>query len=195
MKHLGLVHFLLILGMGAVMSGTAGGMLTAYQSLMPPSTEVGQTATLIVYLTNNGPGSIQATVSPYPPEVFANGGEQTLELYPGVTQQASYYLTPQQSGSYLIESIISYTENGAAMRSLRLQDAFTVTEPRSGQAGPGGNGFPGSSDNSNPTDNPYERPNGGEMPGGEFPPSDNPGGEGGLNPSSETTTAPEGSGG
>ena len=193
MKHLGLVHFLLIMGMGALISGTAGGMLTAYQSLMPPSTEVGQTATLIVYLTNNGLGSIQATVSPYPPEIFANGGEQTLEMFPGETQQASYFLTPQQSGSYLIESIISYTENGAAMRSLRLQDAFTVTQPQSDQTGPRGNVFPGSSDNSNPTDNPHQRPND-RKPGEEYPPSDNPGSEGDLNPSSETATTPQNSG-
>ncbi|MDD1739880.1 MAG: hypothetical protein LUQ30_03405 [Methanothrix sp.] len=87
---LGLVHIILILGMGALMLGTAGGMLTAYQSLMPPSTEVGQTATLIVSLTNNGPDSILAKVSPSsPPGVFANGGEQSLELPGAVSRNHS----------------------------------------------------------------------------------------------------------
>jgi len=190
---LGLVHIILILGMGALMLGTAGGMLTAYQSLMPPSTEVGQTATLIVSLTNNGPDSILAKVSPSsPPGVFANGGEQSLELYPGITQQVSYTLNPQQSGSYMIESFISYAEDGVSWRSLRLQDPFIVSEP---QAVPGGDEFPGPGDNSNPTDNPYDQPPGEEMPEEEYPPvGEYPVGPADQNPPGVPPAGPKGSG-
>jgi len=193
---LGLVHIILIMGMGALMLGTAGGMLTAYQSLMPPSTEVGQTATLMVSLTNNGPDSILAKVRPSPPGVFANGGgEQSLELYPGMTQQFSYTLNPQQSGSYLIESFISYAEGGASWRSLRLQDPFTVSELQPDQTGPGGDAFPGPGDNSNPTDNPYDQPPGEEMPEEEYPPvGEYPVGPADQNPPGVPPAGPKGSG-
>lgn len=176
------------------MLGTAGGMLTAYQSLMPPSTEVGQTATLMVYLTNDGPDSILAKVRPSPPGVFANdGGEQSLELYPGMTQQFSYTLNPQQSGSYMIESFISYAEDGVSWRSLRLQDPFIVSEP---QTVPGGDEFPGPGDNLNPTDNPYGQPPGEEMPEEEYPSvGEYPDAPADHNPPGAPPAGPEGSGG
>lgn len=158
--------------------GTAVGSngLTAYQSVMPSSTEVGQMATVIVYLTYNGQNSAQATVTPsLPPGVVANSGGQSLELYPGQPQEVSYPLTAQQSGSYWIVSDISYSEDGY-WRSLRLEAPFTATEPVSGpqptQPGPdyqNPNISPGSGSGSNPTD-PYGAPPAGAMPGGEYGP-------------------------
>lgn len=126
MKHLGLVHIILLLGVGVLISGTAGGQLTAYQNLIP-SAEVGQMVTVTVSLTYNGFNSTEAVVTPsLPSGVVANGGGQSIELDPGVTQQISYPLTAEQSGSYWIVSDISYAEGGA-WRSLRLEAPFTAT--------------------------------------------------------------------
>ncbi|MDD1761672.1 MAG: hypothetical protein LUQ59_05515 [Methanothrix sp.] len=126
MKHLELVHIILLLGMGGLLSGTAGGELTAYQNLIS-SAEVGQMVTVTVSLTYNGFNSTQVVVTPsLPSGVVANGGGQSIELYPGVTQEISYPLTAQQSGSYWIVSDISYAEGGA-WRSLRLEAPFTAT--------------------------------------------------------------------
>ena len=130
MKHLGLVRITLILMAGALLIGATavGSGLTAYQSLMPSSAEVGQMATVVVSLTNNGQNSIPATVIPrLPSGVVANMGEQSLELYPGQTQQVSYPITAQQSGSYWITSVISYSENGYPY-SLSYDSPFTATE-------------------------------------------------------------------
>ena len=131
MKHLGLVHITLILVAGALLiyGPVAGNGLTAYQSLMPSSAEVGQMATVIVSLTNNGQNSIPATVTPsLPPGVVANMGGQSLELYPGQTQQVSYPITAQQSGSYWITSVISYSEDGYPY-NLMYDSPFTAIEP------------------------------------------------------------------
>ena len=124
MKHLGLVHILLLLGVGLLL-GPAVAELTAYQNLMP-SAEVGQMVTVTVSLTYNGLNSTQAMVTPsLPPGVVANAGGQSTELYPGVMQQISYPLTAQQSGTYLIVSEISYAEDGT-WRNLRLEAPFTA---------------------------------------------------------------------
>lgn len=132
MKHLELVHIILLLGMGVLLSGTAGGELTAYQNLIP-SAEVGQMVTVTVSLTYNGFNSTQVVVTPsIPSGVVANGGGQNIELYPGVTQQISYPLMAQQSGSYWIVSDISYAEGGA-WRSLRLEAPFTATASSASQ--------------------------------------------------------------
>ena len=185
MKHLGLVHITLILVAGAVLicGPVAGNGLTAYQSLMPSSAEVGQMATVIVSLTNNGQNSIPATVTPrLPPGVVANMGGQSLELYPGQTQQVSYPITAQQSGSYWVTSVISYSEDGYPY-NLMYDSPFTATEPvsspspdqvdpASGNPGP----FPGSEPipvYPGPAD-PYGREQpGGEMSGDEHPPGIN----------------------
>ena len=182
MKHLGLVHITLILVAGAVLicGPVAGNGLTAYQSLMPSSAEVGQMATVIVSLTNNGQNSIPATVTPsLPPGVVANMGGQSLELYPGQTQQVSYPITAQQSGSYWVTSVISYSEDGYPY-NLMYDSPFTATEPVSSpspdQVDPAsGNpgAFPGSRPGPaypGPTD-PYgsEQPDG-TMPKDELPP-------------------------
>ena len=125
MKHLGLVHILLLLGVGLLL-GPAVAELTAYQNLIP-SAEVGQMVTVTVSLTYNGLNSTQAMVTPsIPPGVVANAGAQSTELYPGVMQQISYPLTAQQSGNYWIVSEISYAEDGT-WRNLRLEAPFTAT--------------------------------------------------------------------
>jgi hypothetical protein len=168
MKHLGLVHILLLLGVGLLL-GQAVAELTAYQNLIP-SAEVGQMVTVTVSLTYNGLNSTQATVTPsLPPGVVANAGGQSTELYPGVTQQISYPLTAQQSGTYWIVSDISYGEDGT-WRNLRLEAPFTATasavpepqpQPGSGEITPGvgPNG-------TNPMGaDPFAMPPGGVLPG------------------------------
>lgn len=132
MKHLGLVHITLILVAGALLIGTAAGGngLTASQFLMPSSAEVGQMANVVVYLTYNGQNPIPVTVTPrLPPGVVANMGGQSLEIYPGQTQQVSYPITAQQSGSYWITSVISYSEDGYPRSPIMYDSPFTATEP------------------------------------------------------------------
>jgi hypothetical protein len=134
MKHLGLVHILLLLGVG-LLSGQADAELTAYQNLIP-SAEVGQMVIVTVSLTYNGPNFTQAMVTPsLPPGVVAEAGGQSKQLYPGVTEQISYPLIVQQSGNYLIVSDISYDEEGT-VRNLRLEAPFTAigsAEPQTQQ--------------------------------------------------------------
>ena len=124
MKHLGLVHILLLLGVG-LLFGQAAAELTAYQDLIP-SANVGQTVMVTVSLTYNGYNSTQAIVTPYLPfGIVANAGSQSADLYPGITQQISYPLAAQQSGTYWIVSDISYAEEGT-WRNLRLEAPFTA---------------------------------------------------------------------
>ena len=126
MKHLGLGHILLLIGMGLLL-GQAAAELTAFQSLAPSAT-VGQMVTVTVSLTYNGQTPAQAVVTPSLPfGVVANAGQQSTELYPGVTQQISYPLTAEQSGSYWIVSDINYAEGGA-WRNLRLEAPFTAID-------------------------------------------------------------------
>jgi len=171
MKHLGLVHILLLLGVGLLL-GPAVAELTAYQNLMP-SAEVGQMVTVTVSLTYNGLNSTQAMVTPsLPPGVVANAGGQSTELYPGVTQQISYPLTAQQSGTYLIVSEISYAEDGT-WRNLRLEEPFTATASAVPQPQP----MPGvtTPDNVGPNGtnpmgaDPFAMPPGGVLPDGVSP--------------------------
>jgi hypothetical protein len=126
MKHLGLGHILLLIGMGLLL-GQAAAELTAFQSLEPSAT-VGQMVTVTVSLTYNGQTPTQAVVTPSLPfGVVANAGQQSAELYPGITQQISYPLTAERSGSYWIVSDINYAEGGA-WRNLRLEAPFTVVD-------------------------------------------------------------------
>jgi hypothetical protein len=163
MKHLGLVHILLLLGVGLLL-GPAAAELTAYQNLIP-SADVGQMVTVTVSLTYNGPNSTQAMVTPsLPPGVVANAGSQSTQLYPGVTQQISYPLTAQQSGNYLIVSDISYDEKGTT-RNLRLEAPLAAI----GSAGPQpmpGEMMPGVVPNGT---NPMGMPPGGVLPDGVSP--------------------------
>ncbi|MDQ1261867.1 MAG: hypothetical protein QG575_1048, partial [Euryarchaeota archaeon] len=126
MKHLGLGHILLLIGVGLLL-GQAAAELTAYQSLAP-SANVGQMVTVTVSLTYNGQTPTQAVVTPsLPYGVVANAGGQSTDLYPGVMKQIRYPLTAQQSGTYWIVSEISYAEDGT-WRNLRLEAPFTATD-------------------------------------------------------------------
>ncbi|MDQ1262176.1 MAG: hypothetical protein QG575_1357 [Euryarchaeota archaeon] len=165
MKHLGLGHILLLIGVGLLL-GQATAELTAYQSLVP-SADVGQMVTVTVSLTYNGQTPTQAVVTPsLPYGVVANAGEQSTDLYPGVMKQIRYPLTAQQSGSYWIVSEISYAEDGTT-RYLRLEAPFTatdaaMTEPRPMPQEPTPGAGP---DGSNPmgTD-PFANPQEGSLP-------------------------------
>jgi hypothetical protein len=127
MKHLGLGHILLLIGVGLLL-GQATAELTAFQNLAPSSADVGQMVTVTVSLTYNGQTPTQAVVTPsLPYGVVANGGGQSTDLYPGVMQQISYPFTAQQSGAYWIVSEISYAEDGT-WRNLRLEAPFTATD-------------------------------------------------------------------
>ncbi|MFZ2470492.1 MAG: hypothetical protein WAW52_00990 [Methanothrix sp.] len=172
MKHLGFGHILLLIGVGLLL-GPAAAELTAFQNLAP-SADVGQMVTVTVSLTYNGQTPTEAVVTPsLPSGVVANAGGQSTQLYPGVTQQISYPLTAEQSGTYWIVSEISYSEDGT-WRNLRLEAPFTATasvvpktQPAPGEQTPGA--VP---DGSNPmgTD-PSQMPQGGDMPG-RVPPQD-----------------------
>ncbi len=126
MKHLGLGHILLLIGVGLLL-GQATAQLTAFQNLVP-SANVGQMVTVTVSLTYNGQTPTQAVVTPSLPfGVVANTGGQSTELYPGIMQRISYPLTAQQSGSYWIVSEIAYAEDGT-WRNLRLEAPFTAID-------------------------------------------------------------------
>ncbi len=172
MKHLGFEHILLLIGVGLLI-GSAAAELTAFQNLVP-SADVGQMVTVTVSLIYNGQTPTQAVVTPsLPSGVVAKAGGQSTQLYPGVTQQISYPLMAQQSGTYWIVSEISYAEDGT-WRNLRLEAPFTATEravpdPRP-QSMPEDQ-VPGvGPDGSNPmgTD-PSVTPQGGVSPGGMSP--------------------------
>ncbi len=170
MKHLRLGHILLLIGVGLLL-GSAAAELTAFQNLVP-SADVGQMVTVTVSLTYNGQTPTQAVVTPsLPPGVVANAGGQSTQLYPGVTQQISYPLTAEQSGTYWIVSEISYAEEGT-MRNLRLEAPFTATASALPETLPmPGAQTPGAEPNgSNPrgTD-PFPMPPGDNPPGGVWP--------------------------
>ena len=173
MKHLGLGHILLLIGMGLLL-GQAAADLTAYPNPIP-SAEVGQMVTVTVSLTYNGQTPTQAVVTPVLPSgVVANEGGQSTQLYPGVMQQISYPLTAEQSGTYWIVSDITYAEEGT-MRNLRLEAPFTATdlvvpEPKPDEQTPGAG-----PDGSNPRGkDPFPMPPDGNPPGGESPRDANP---------------------
>ena len=170
MKHLGSVHILLLLGVGLLL-GLAAAELTAYQNLMP-SAEVGQMVTVTVSLTYNGQNSTEAVIAPnLPPGVVANAGGQSTQLYPGVTQQISYPLTAQQSGTYWIVSDISYAEDGT-WRNLRLEAPFTAVGSAQPQPMPGEMKQDAGQNGTNPMEtDPFAMPPGGVMPDG-VPPQD-----------------------
>jgi hypothetical protein len=173
MKHLGLVHILLLLGVG-LLFGQAEAELTAYQDLIPSAND-GQTVMVTVSLTYNGHDSTQAIVTPYLPfGIVANAGSQSADLYPGITQQISYPLAAQQSGTYWIVSDISYAEEGT-WRNLRLEAPFTAiaqSEPQPILPGiePNASSIPVGSD-------PFAMPPGGVPPEEAPPQMPQPGGE------------------
>ena len=135
MKHLGLVHILLLLGVGLLL-GPAVAELTAYQNLIP-SAEVGQMVTVTVSLTYNGQNSTQAMVTPnLPPGVVANAGGQSTELYPGSCSRSATLSRRSRAGligSFLI-SLTGKTEPCAIFdwkRHLLLQLQLCQSPSRS----------------------------------------------------------------
>ena len=181
MKHLGLGlgHILLLIGVGLLL-GSATAELTAYPNPIP-SAEIGQMVTVTVSLTYNGQTPTQAVVTPILPSgVVANEGGQSTQLYPGVTQQISYPLTAEQSGTYWIVSDISYAEDGT-MRNLRLEAPFTATDlvvpeprPMPGEQTPGAGQDGSNPMGTDPLAMPPEIPPGGDLPDGVSPPDSPP---------------------
>ena len=142
MKHLGLVWVLLLLGIGAIM-GPATAQLTAGQSV-PPSLNLGDSAMVTVTLTYYGNNATQAVITPgLPPEIETSYPQgQTAELYPGITAPISYPIRAIQSGTYIIASHVSYSEEGT-WRNLWLESPLTVIgqpTPQPGQMDPAGMG-------------------------------------------------------
>lgn len=125
MKHLGLVWVLLLLGLGAFM-GSAMAQLTAGQSV-PPSVNVGENAMVTVALTYYGSDATEAIITPWLPAGIetSNPEGQTTYLYPSVTAPISYPIRAVQSGTYIVASQVSYSEDGT-WRNLRLESPLTV---------------------------------------------------------------------
>ena len=142
MKHLGLVWVLLLLGIGAIM-GPATAQLTAGQSV-PPSLNLGDSAMVTITLTYYGNNATQAVITPgLPPGIETSYSQgQTAELYPGMTAPISYPIRAIQSGTYIIASHVSYSEEGT-WRNLWLESPLTVIgqpTPQPGQMDPAGMG-------------------------------------------------------
>ena len=112
MKHLGLVHILLLLLGTGLFLGPATAELTASQEV-PPTANVGENVMVTVMLTYSGSNATQASITPGLPSGLETNfpGGQT-ELYPGVTAPISYPIRAVQSGTYLVTSQVSYSEEG-----------------------------------------------------------------------------------
>jgi len=127
MKQLGvLVPILLLLGLG-IAGMSAAAELTASQSLDRNAASVGEPVNVIVVLSNNGANVSEATVTPgYSPGIaIDNPGVQSVVLYPGVMSTVSYPIRAEQSGTFLVSSIISYMDEGMA-RQLNMVSRLTV---------------------------------------------------------------------
>jgi hypothetical protein len=200
MKHLGLMHILLLFLGAGLFLGSASSELTASQNV-PSTANVGENVMVTVMLTYSGSNATEASITPglssgletnYP------GGQ--MELYPGITAPISYPIRAVQSGTYLVTSQVSYSEEGM-WRNLRLESPLTAigqTQPAGQQSNPGqempvawpqsSNPFatnpigtnqsginPGINPGMNPGMNPYGTNQSGTSPGmnpGEMPPSD-----------------------
>ena len=133
MKHLGSVHILLLFLGAGLFLGPATAELTASQNV-PPMANVGENVMVTVMLTYSGSSATQATITPgLSPGLETNFPGGRTELYPGVTAPISYPIRAVQSGTYLVTSQVSYSEEGMT-RNLRLESPFTAT----GQLQPGG---------------------------------------------------------
>jgi hypothetical protein len=132
MKHLGLVHILLLLLGAGLFLGAATAELTASQNV-PPTANVGENVMVTVMLTYSGSNAAEASITPGLSaglETSFPGGQ--TELYPGISAPISYPIRAVQSGTYLVTSQVSYSEDGT-WRNLRLESPFTAT----GQLQPG----------------------------------------------------------
>jgi len=187
MKHLRLVLILLLLG-GCFTAGPAAGQLTAYQDV-PSTAAVGESVTVTVWLTCNGPNSMQAEVMPgsTPAGVVIDAqGDLGAYLDPGVTAPISYSIRAEQSGPYWIVSQITYSEDGTR-RMLRLESPFMAVgqaepEPMPGSGGregegdgeivPGGEPESGESSPEPDEESPPPEPPMNGLPHGKMPPED-----------------------
>jgi hypothetical protein len=133
MKHLGLMHILLLFLGAGLFLGSATAELTASQDV-PPTANVGENVMVTVMLTYSGSNATQASITPGLSSGLETNfpGGQT-ELYPGISAPISYPIRAVQSGTYLVTSQVSYSEEGT-WRNLRLESPFTAT----GQLQPGG---------------------------------------------------------
>jgi len=134
MKHLGLVHILLLFLGAGLFLGPATAELTASQNVLP-SANVGENVMVTVILTYSGSNNAsQAIITPgLPPGLETNyPGGRAMELYPGISAPISYPIRAVQSGTYLVTSLVSYSDEGM-WRNLRLESPFTA----SGQLEPG----------------------------------------------------------
>lgn len=128
MKQLGvIVPILLLLGLGVAV-GPAAAELTASQSLDRVAVTVGDPVNVIVVLSNNGANVSEATVTPgYSPGIaVGNPMAQSVVLSPGVMSTVSYPLRAEQTGTFLVSSVISYMDEGMA-RQLNMVSRLTVT--------------------------------------------------------------------
>lgn len=129
MKQFGsLMPILLLLGVGITSGLATAAELTASQQVLPQTAAVGETATVTLTLTYNGVNATQVMVVPsLPPGIMTDmPGAQTESLYPGSSVPISYPVRAVQSGSYLITSLISYTDERTT-RSLSMMSEFTAT--------------------------------------------------------------------
>lgn len=133
MKHLGFVHILLLFMVAGLFLGPVTAELTASQNV-PPSANVGENVMVTVVLTYSGSNAAQAIITPgLTPGLETNyPGGQAMDLYPGLSAPISYPIRAVQSGTYLVTSLVSYSEEGT-WRNLRLESPFTA----SGQLEPG----------------------------------------------------------
>jgi hypothetical protein len=150
MKHLRLVPVLLLLTAGMASLPVAA-ELTASQQV-PPKAPVGQTVVVNVLLYNGGSDSMDVVVSPnLPAGLETEPGSWPAKLDPRGQAAIRYPFRAVQSGSYLIVSQISYSEEGT-WRDLTLEAPFTAVspvspgpeEPASPGGEPGGHSSPGS---------------------------------------------------
>lgn len=134
MKHLGLVHIILLFLGAGLFLGPATAELTASQNVLP-SANVGENVMVTVVLTYSGSNNAsQAIITPgLSPGLETNyPGGRAMELYPGISAPISYPIRAVQSGTYLVTSLVSYSDEGM-WRNLRLESPFTA----SGQLDPG----------------------------------------------------------
>ncbi len=168
MKHLVLMHVLLLFLGAGLFLGPATAELTASQNV-PPTANVGENVMVTVMLTYSGSSATPASITPgLSPGLETNFPGGSTELYPGVTAPISYPIRAVQSGTYLVTSQVSYAEEGT-WRNLRLESPFTATgqiQPGGQQPNPGQE-MPGAwPQNSNPF---VTNPNGPSPYGASFP--------------------------
>ena len=218
MKHLGLMHILLLFLGAGLFLGSATAELTASQNV-PPTANVGENVMVTVMLTYSGSNATQASITPGLSSGLETNfpGGQT-ELYPGISAPISYPIRAVQSGTYLVTSQVSYSEEGT-WRNLRLESPFTATgqlqpgqqQPNQGQgvpvawpqtSNPFGTNPNGTNPNGtnqsgiNPGINPYGTNQSGTSPGmnpGEMPPSGGVTPDGVPNSTMPNNGQPEGS--